>query len=206
MQKLHLKYQAVYNGTFELKKINLLFTFQVNCPGCFSYGFPLLNQLRQSFKDDIGFLGLSTAFEDFELNTMENTLALASSGAVVGETAKMLTSQGLSTYPESIDFPIAMDAEVSDEELSDNSLIDKICEINPDFSVWAQFDQDQLRQKVRDYLRRQRKISFTFTVNQFRGTPTFVIFNDQMEILQQWFGHVSAPQIEDTLKEALKRL
>lgn len=206
MQKLHLKYQPVYNGTFELKKVNLLFTFQVNCPGCFSYGFPLVSQLKQTFKDDVGYLGLSTAFEDFELNTMENTLALASSGIVVGETAKMLSSQGLSTYPQSISFPITMDAEVTDEELAENSLIDKICEINPGFSIWAQFDQDQLRQKVRDYLRRQRKISFTFTVNQFRGTPTFVIFNDQMEILQQWFGHVSAPQIEDTLKEALKRL
>lgn len=206
MQKLHLRYQAISKHTFELKKVNLLFVFQVNCPGCFVYGFPLVNRLKGQFGDEPGYLGLSTAFEDFELNTPDNTLALIENGTTVGETRKMLNSQGLETYSEPISFPIASDDMIAPEELSDNDLVDKICNINPNFSIWAQFDQDLLRQKVRAYLAQQSKISFTFTVNQFRGTPTFVIFNDEMEIIQQWFGHVAPELVENTLEDALKRL
>ncbi|MCE7993784.1 MAG: hypothetical protein HEP71_17490 [Roseivirga sp.] len=206
MQKLHLKYQTISDHSFEFKKVNLLFVFQVNCPGCFAYGFPVVNRLREQFGDELGYLGLSTAFEDFEMNTAENTIALIETGTAVGETRKMLDSQGLETYPEPISFPIASDEIIPPEALSDHKLIDKICHINPNFSIWAQFDQDLLRQKVRTYLTQQKKISFTFTVNQFRGTPTFVIFNDEMEIIEQWFGHVSAPLIENALEEALKSL
>ncbi len=206
MQKLHLKYQTVHQGTFELKKVNLLFVFQVNCPGCFAYGFPLVNHLRDRFGEEIGYLGLSTAFEDFDLNTPENTQQLVAGGIPVGETRKMLESQGLPAYPEPICFPVASDHIVTDEELADGDLTEKICHINPDFQLWARFDQDLLRQKVAAYLKRQRKISFTFTVNQFRGTPTFIIFNDEMEILGQWFGHVAAPLIETKLEEVIKRL
>lgn len=206
MQKLHLRYQSLSKHTFELKKINLLFVFQVNCPGCFAYGFPLVNRLRSQFGDEPGYLGLSTAFEDFELNTPDNTLALIKKGTTVGETRKMLNSQGRETYSHPISFPIASDEMIAPEELSGNDLVDKICHINPSFSIWAQFDQDLLRQKVRAYLAQQSKISFTFTVNQFRGTPTFVIFNDEMEIIQQWFGHVAPELIENTLEDALKRL
>lgn len=206
MQQLHLKYDQVLNGSFSPKKINLLFTFQVNCHGCFSYGFPLVNAIQDKFQQEIGYLGLSTAFEDFDMNTSEHTKQLVDFGVPVGETKKMLTSQGLTKYPETLDFPIAMDHTVTADELEDNSVVDKICQINPDFHIWAQHDQDLLRQKVSHYLRGQSKISFTFTVNQFRGTPTFVIFNDKMDILHQWFGHVSASTIEAALKEALKRL
>lgn len=206
MQKLHLKYQTVHQGVFEPKKINLLFVFQVNCPGCFTYGFTLVNRLKDRFGEEIGYLGLSTAFEDFDLNTPENTRQLITGGIPIGETKKMLHSQGLDTYPEPIEFPVASDYIVTDTELADGGLVEKICHINPAFSVWAKFDQDLLRQKVLTYLRQQRKISFTFTVNQFRGTPTIVIFNDEMEILEQWFGHVAAALIEAKLEEVIKRL
>ena len=204
MQLLHLQYDEVMNGTFTTQKVNLLFTFQVNCPGCFAYGFPLVSSIKNKFKEDIGYLGLSTAFEDFELNTAKNTQRLVNSGAVVGETQKMFTSQGIDQYSGSIDFPIAMDHIIKEQELENNIFVDKICRINPDFDSWSTLNKELLRQKVRDYLRQQSKISFTFTANQFRGTPTFIIFNDKMEILHHWFGHITPTQVEDSLTAALK--
>lgn len=207
MRTLHLRYDRVFNGEWALNKLNVLFTFQVNCPGCFMYGFPMMQQLNAEFAQaEVAFLGLSTAFEDFEFNTPENTLALITDKKVVGETAKMLASQSLSRYEVPIDFPIATDSRVKAEELEGNELIDKICRTNPNFPYWAEFDKTLLRQKVRDYLHRQSKISFTFTVNQFRGTPTFVIFNDKMEILKEWFGHVDYQQMAGALREAIDQL
>ena len=66
-------------------KINVAFVFQVNCPGCFIYGIPLLNELFKKYEKEIGFISISTAFEDFELNTEANTIELLNKGELVGE-------------------------------------------------------------------------------------------------------------------------
>jgi hypothetical protein len=36
---IRLEIDKVLQGSFDLQPINLLFVFQVNCPGCFLYGF-----------------------------------------------------------------------------------------------------------------------------------------------------------------------
>ncbi|MGL5795832.1 MAG: hypothetical protein ACRC06_15820, partial [Waterburya sp.] len=71
---IQLKLDRVLQGSFDLKALNLLFVFQVNCSGCFIYGFPLVNKLHWKYRQfDLNVLGLSKAFEDFEYNTAANT-------------------------------------------------------------------------------------------------------------------------------------
>ena len=88
MNKFKLNVGPLVQGTFDLKPINIAFVFQVNCPGCFIYGFPSMNNLFQQFKDNVGFIGISTAFEDFEYNNVVNTQLLLHEGITVGETKK----------------------------------------------------------------------------------------------------------------------
>ena len=66
MENFKFSIGPLLKGTFQLRAINIAFVFQVNCPGCFIYGFPVMNNLYGKFKDKIGFIGISTAFEDFE--------------------------------------------------------------------------------------------------------------------------------------------
>ncbi|MGH0034031.1 MAG: hypothetical protein ACQGVK_03300 [Myxococcota bacterium] len=86
----------------------LVLVFQVNCPGCFHYALPTAEAIHRD-RDRLGLwvLGLSTAFEDFELNTVENTRQLVEDGRLVGETRRSLDRD---TYPGPISFPIATDA------------------------------------------------------------------------------------------------
>ncbi|MEM7548440.1 MAG: hypothetical protein AAF363_02115 [Bacteroidota bacterium] len=203
MQKLDLHYSKELQGSFSLKKLNFLFVFQVNCPGCFFYGFPVVNQLFHRYKNEISFLGLSTAFEDFTLNTEDHTKLLLEQKEVVGETKKALLQQGMSTYPQELDFPIAMDEKLNGSvDLSETS--EKICAINPNFSNWSSFDQNALKEKVINYLKSLNEISMTFTTNQLRGTPSFIIFNDQYEVLSKWFGHKEPREIEELIGNHLK--
>ena len=75
MKKLELNYDKEIQGSFTLSKINILLVFQVNCPGCFSYALPFFNKIYQDYrKEDVSFLALSTAFEDFDKNTLSNTV------------------------------------------------------------------------------------------------------------------------------------
>ncbi len=86
----------------------LVLIFQVNCPGCFQYALPTAEAIyRQGDRLGLSVLGLSTAFEDFELNTLGNTRALVESGQVVGATRRVLESP---RYSQSLSFPIATDA------------------------------------------------------------------------------------------------
>lgn len=93
---IQLKIDRVLQGSFDLKALNLLFIFQVNCPGCFLYGFPRVNKLRLKYhQSGLNVLGLSTAFEDFEYNTAANTeLLLARSQ---GKIRLLLTVLSLDT-------------------------------------------------------------------------------------------------------------
>ena len=51
MSKFHLNIQELVQGDFILNKVNMAFVFQVNCPGCFIYGIPMMNKLYNSFND-----------------------------------------------------------------------------------------------------------------------------------------------------------
>lgn len=204
MQKLQLNYSRILQGEFSPSRLNFLFVFQVNCPGCFLYGIPVFNQLFQEFGKEISFLGLSTAFEDFEFNTEENTELLLAKKELVGETKKALQQYGFEKYPNSIDFPMAMD-KIADEKFSITDAIAFICHLNPSFQVWSKYDQLELKQKVKTYLGNLEKISITFTLNQLRGTPSFILFNENYEILKHWFGHKQPEEIESMLKSYLQR-
>lgn len=199
MTKLNLEYSSVLRGEFKPTKINLLFTFQVNCPGCFFYGFPLVNELYKKHKNEISILGLSTAFEDFELNTVENTKLLLDRREVIGETKKALHQQGFDLYPNTIDFPIAMDKLCSQDEFITDENIESICKLNPNYKNYLEIEQQAMRKNVEDYLGRNSKISATFTLNQFRGTPTFVLFNQEYGIVEHWFGHKERQAINEIL-------
>ncbi|MEO9483008.1 MAG: hypothetical protein ABJG47_06160 [Ekhidna sp.] len=204
MQKLALHYDEMLQGEFSLKELNFLFAFQVNCPGCFAYGIPAVNSLYEEFKDKVAFLGLSTAFEDFEFNNEKNTTALLKSSEIVGETKSYFAKQGYHINPLSLDFPVAMDS-TADEQLNVEDLVHTICKTNPNFDFWPIFEQKQLQRNVRDYLEKQEKISLTFTLNQLRGTPTFMVFNQEMEILAHNFGHLMLHEMKHELETRLSQ-
>lgn len=104
----HLAVGEVVQGAFALGERTLLLVFQVNCPGCFTYALPLAETIHQD-RDRLGLtvLGLSTAFEDFELNTVQHTEQLVHQGTLVGETRRVLERD---QYENPLSFPVATDA------------------------------------------------------------------------------------------------
>ncbi len=75
----------------EKDKIVLVEVFQVNCPGCFMNAIPEAIKIYNKYKDEgVRVLGIATAFEDFDKNTLENLELLLKTGEVIGETKKAL--------------------------------------------------------------------------------------------------------------------
>ncbi len=204
MQQLVLHHHGILNGKMNLKKLNFLFVFQVNCPGCFLYGIPLVNKLFKEFGEQLSFLGISTAFEDFQYNTTENTELVVFKNQLIGETKKAFADQGLDHYPYAIDFPVAMDQK-ADASFDYTYGAEVICQIHPDYQLWSDFEKVKLQKKVKAFLQHQEEISLTFTLNQLRGTPTMLVYNEAYEVLFSKFGHVDYPTMAQNITSLIDR-
>jgi len=183
-----------------------MLTFQVNCPGCFVHALPTLLRLHADYSNRMNFLLLSTAFEDFELNTLENTQKLLASGEVVGETRKALAYYGLSKFPEPIPCAVAFDSIENAANFLSDDLLERLCRHHPDFAGSNEVGRERIKNYLRDYfLQNYTRIGYTFAANLMQGTPTWIIFDESLEIQQQWFGHSSKEGLQQMLEKLLPK-
>ncbi len=195
---IQLKIDRVLQGSFDLKALNLLFVFQVNCPGCFIYGFPLVNKLYWKYRESgLNVLGLSTAFEDFEYNTAVNTELLLTQRQTVGATRQALGED----YAQAIDFPIAVDQVTTGTALATPANIELVCEAIAGFGNSSRLEQEALPQKVKAYLQKSTQTSATFTLNHLPGTPTFLLVDQNLKLLEGWFGHTPEADVVQRIEK-----
>lgn len=203
MSKFHLNIKELVQGEFKINKVNLAFVFQVNCPGCFIYGIPIVNELYKSFNNKVGFIGIATAFEDFEYNNEASLKLLLENGTLVGETKKYYnTNYGVSNYTETLQFPVAFDNIISSEQFINSNKIELICNAIPNFGNFPSKEKEAVIQKIKEFYSEMPLIAETFTMNQLKGTPSFVIFDDNYNVLAHYFGH----QNKEILKAKLEDL
>ena len=206
MKKIALKTDSILQGDFEIKDLNLLLVFQVNCPGCFIYALPQAVQLDQKYgSQGLNVLALSTAFEDFELNTVENTQLLVQKSELVGETRKYWQAQGVDSYPFSLQFPVAFDRMGSGQNLFGPEDVELIYQSYPQFGQLAEGEQSEIRAKLKQHLVSQPLAAYTFTINQLRGTPSWLLFDSNYNLLREWFGHKSDSEVESILTQFLEQ-
>lgn len=194
MNQFHLYTKTTLQGTYTPQQLNLAFVFQVNCPGCFLYGIPLMNELYQKYCSKIGFIGISTAFEDFEWNTEANTQLLLQKQLMVGETKKFFASKNISSYPHQLLFPVAFDHLLAPEVFLSKKNVKTVCSKIPGFKNRSSTEQLLIEQKIKAHYGGFPAIAQTFALNQLSGTPSFIIFDQQLNIVQSYFGHHSIQQ------------
>jgi len=203
MPEFHIRIERVLQGRFEFRRLNLLLVFQVNCPGCFIYAFPEAQRIREVHgSEHFGVFGLSTAFEDFEYNTLEHTRLLLEESYLVGATRQYFQSQRRDFSAEAIDFPVAFDKQGTASEIFDDADLDAFCDRA---GLATRFDSNSTdppstRSRVRDYLSAQPQLCYTFTINQLPGTPTWILFDNQFDLLARWFGHLPSHDVDALLQ------
>ena len=185
---------APTNFDQERGRIVVLEVFQVNCPGCFLYAIPDAVRLHHRYRDDgVRVLGLATAFEDFDRNTLGNLRLLAETGRVTGETRKALAMSGQLQEGDrlayEIPFPLGMDnlARISGEP-GHEAIMDVIYPQVPDFDSQPENYRMQLIQRVKDYLRSREYSAETFEKFDLRGTPSTVLVDRQGVLRDVSFG------------------
>ena len=204
MSRMLSRIGEVLQGDWEIRDLNLLLVFQVNCPGCFMHAYPLALELRETYEPErLNILTMATAFEDFELNTPENARRLVEEGLIVGETARAFASMDQRTLPYETSLPLAVDAIGAPDELFGEEETEFIMTLVPNIDQLGEDEKSRLRERIREFISRQPIASYTFTVNQMRGTPSWLLFNKEHELLEHWFGHEHPEVVAGRLKRAL---
>ncbi len=203
----------VQGGPISLKdyqgKVIVVEVFQVNCPGCFIYGIPEAIDTYQKYKNKgVVVLGLATAFEDFDKNTLENLKLLLQESKVIGETLTTLSYQnkllnkGKLSY--NIPFPVGMDMLLKERLPIEGKRIMEFVNANVlDFELYHQKDKDQIISRVKSYLETKPYSPVTFEEYSLKGTPS-TIFIDKKGILRESaFGSTGlmATTVEKLLSE-----
>lgn len=174
-------------------KVVLVEVFQVNCPGCFLYGLPEAIEIYAKYRNDnFTAMGLSTAFEDFDKNNLENLKKLLTTGEVVGETLNTLQKHAWldgNKLRYKIPFPVAMDNMVSREAEHVDQKVIKIIEHEiPKFERLSYGEQMRIRNRIRDYVLHQEFTAETFEAYAMNGTPTSLLIDKKGNLRHQLFG------------------
>ena len=188
--------------------IVLVEVFQVNCPGCFMYGIPESIQIYNKYKSDgVSVLGMATAFEDYDKNTIENLELLLETGETVGETRKMLSQYGKSKENKidyKIPYPVAMDSLVKQPKEVTKEMMDSLIKNQiPDFDAQPENYKNQIYDRARDYFLSKEYSAETFEMYALQGTPSNILIDRKGILRDVSFGQngLLESKIQQLLKE-----
>ena len=186
--------------------VKLVEVFQVNCPGCFIYGIPEVINIHNKYKSEgLTVLGLATAFEDYDKNTLENLELLLTTGEVIGD-----TKQGLSQYNQlndgklqyKIPYPVAMDSLVKEEGApSQEKMTAFINSQIPNFDSQPQEYKDKIYERVKEYFKSKEFSAETFEMFSLQGTPSTILVDRKGILRDVSFGQ--NPNLESTIQKLI---
>ena len=177
----------------EKDNVVLVEVFQVNCPGCFLYGIPEAIEMYNKYhKDGLTVLGVATAFEDFDKNTLENLELLLTTGETIGDTLNSLGQYGHLNGRKllyKIPFPIAMDSlKKASENLSQEKIMEVVDANIPNFESYSQEQKAELIERVKQYLSSKEYSAETFEEYALRGTPSSILIDKKGILRDVSFG------------------
>jgi thiol-disulfide isomerase/thioredoxin len=190
----------------EKDNVVLVEVFQVNCPGCFLYGIPQAIDIYNKYrKDGVTVLGVSTAFEDFDKNTIDNLELLLTKGETIGETFRALGQYGQlvdgKKLPYKIPFPVGMDLLKKEDGPVSQEKINEIIEANvPGFYSYNEHQKLDIVEHIKQYIKNKEYTAQTFEQYVLRGTPSSILIDKKGILRDVIFGQ------NDSLEENIKKL
>jgi len=177
----------------------LIEVFQVNCPGCFIYSLPRAIDLHERYhQQGLVVIGLATAFEDYDKNTLENLQKLVTTGEVIGETFKALNQHNIlvqGKLPWKIPFAVGMDRVVAETEpVTDERVLRYASEFLPEFDKFSDEQKKSVLQQVRHYMEQKSMKAETFERFALQGTPSCILFDRKGQLKDVSFGQIDYKQ------------
>ena len=194
------------NFDTEGDNVKLVEVFQVNCPGCFMHSIPEIINIYNKYKGDgLSVMGVATAFEDYDKNTLENLEMLLTTGEVVGDTKQALTQYGQLNDGKlqfKIPYPVAMDSLVKEGgEPSMEKMTTFINQQIPNFESQPDDYKNQIYARVKEYYKSKEFTAETFEMYSLQGTPSTILVDRKGILRDISFG--STANLESMVQKLL---
>ena len=193
----------------EKGNVVLVEVFQVNCPGCFMYAIPDAIRIHHKYgKNGVKVIGLATAFEDYDKNTVENLELLLDEQQVIGDTLNGLARSGQlrngNRLPYRIPFPIAVDSiKKENPSASKSKAISFIESSTANLSSYDEKYKLMLYERVQKYFESRQYYAETFEEYGLQGTPSTILIDKQGRLRHVTFAQYSSHEqmVQDLLRE-----
>ena len=178
----------------EKGKVVVVEVFQVNCPGCFLHGIPeVIGVYNNTDKSEVKVLGIATAFEDYDKNTLDNLRLLLTKGEVIGETLRALRMYGKveneNKLPYSIPHSVAMDALIrTSGKVQEKQVLDFLEENVSGYQTYSKQDKLVLFERAKQYLGSKEYSALTFEEYKLKGTPSTILIDRKGLVRDISFG------------------
>jgi len=178
----------------EKSKVVVVEVFQVNCPGCFLHGIPeVIGVYNNTDKSEVKVLGIATAFEDYDKNTLDNLRLLLTKGEVIGETLRALRMYGKveneNKLPYSIPHSVAMDALIrTSGKVQEKQVLDFLEENVSGYQTYSKQDKLMLFERAKQYLGSKEYSALTFEEYKLKGTPSTILIDRKGLVRDISFG------------------
>ena len=169
----------------EIGNVVLVEVFQVNCPGCFMYAIPDAIRIYQKYQNKgVKVIGLATAFEDYDKNTIDNLKLLLERQEVIGATRDSLRQSGQlldgKRLRYRIPFPVAVDSlKKETHQVSKSRALNFIESATPEFSSYDEKYKLMLIERVKKYFESRQYYAETFEEYRLQGTPSTILIDKQ---------------------------
>ena len=191
-------------------RVVLIEVFQINCPGCFVHALPEVVYLHECYEaQGLTVIGLATAFEDFDKNTLANLERFIATGEMIGEPLRQLGKAGLlhnAKLDYTLPFAVGMDRLSENNAVVDEAAVDTFIRAQlPDFDNWPDARRQPIVARARAYLEGKTHRAHTFEIYGLQGTPSSILIDRFGMLREVSFGYVEPlePVINDLLQQTI---
>ena len=170
------------------------------------HSIPEIINIYNKYKGDgLSVMGVATAFEDYDKNTLENLEMLLTTGEVVGDTKQALSQYGQLNDGKlqfKIPYPVAMDSLVKEgEEPSMEKMTAFINQQIPNFESQPDDYKNQIYARVKEYYKSKEFTAETFEMYSLQGTPSTILVDRKGILRDVSFG--STANLESMVQKLL---
>ena len=170
------------------------------------HSIPEIINIYNKYKGDgLSVMGVATAFEDYDKNTLENLEMLLTTGEVIGDTKQALTQYGQLNDGKlqfKIPYPVAMDSLVKEEgEPSMEKMTAFINQQIPNFESQPDDYKTQIYARVKEYYKSKEFTAETFEIYSLQGTPSTILVDRKGILRDVSFG--STANLESMVQKLL---
>jgi hypothetical protein len=170
------------------------------------HSIPEIINIYNKYKGDgLSVMGVATAFEDYDKNTLENLEMLLTTGEVVGDTKQALTQYGQLNDGKlqfKIPYPVAMDSLVKEGgEPSMEKMTAFVNQQIPNFESQPDDYKNQIYARVKEYYKSKEYSAETFEMYSLQGTPSTILVDRKGILRDVSFG--STTNLESMVQKLL---